>query len=169
PYTTLFRSQTVLQAGQPYRMRVTGPVHIKRMETGNLSYDADMTLDTKPFEVAFHYPWLEREIDKETPFIGQPALQKIRDEGVDHRLVVVEIEGAQLGSYNDGSMAEAFPVHYDNQHVGFVSSACYSPRREKNIGFAMVPVRLSENETILQVETPHGAESATVVDKPFLS
>jgi len=161
--------QTVLQAGQPYRMRVTGPVHINRMEAGILSYDADMTLDTNPFEVAFHYPWLNREIDQETPFIGQPALQKIRDEGVDRKLVGVEIEGESLGSYNDGSMPEAFPVHHDNQRVGFVSSACYSPRLEKNIGFAMVPVGLSANGTTLQVETPHGAESATVVDKPFLS
>lgn len=160
--------ETVLQAGERHGMRVTGPVHINRMEAGILSYDADMTLDTNPLEVAFHYPWLEREIDQETPFIGQPALQQIRDQGVDRKLVGVEIEGPSVGTYNDGSMPEAFPVHHNQDKVGFVSSACYSPRLEKNIGFAMVPVELSENGTQLQVETRHGTESATVVDKPFL-
>ncbi|NWN88296.1 MAG: glycine cleavage system protein T [Micrococcaceae bacterium] len=161
--------ETVYEAGQQHGMRVTGPVHINRMEAGILSYDADMTLDTNPFEVAFHYPWLEREIDQETPFIGQPALQQIRDQGVDRKLVGVEIAGEPLGSYTDGSMPEAFPVHYNEQQVGFVSSACYSPRLEKNIGFAMVPTELADNGTTIQVETRHGRESATVVDKPFLT
>lgn len=160
--------ETVWQAGQPHGLQVTGPVHISRIEAGILSYDADMSLDTNPFEVAFHYPWLSREIDQETPFIGQPALQQIRDWGVERKLVGVEIDGEPLGSYIDGSMPETFPVHHDAEEVGFVSSACYSPRLEKNIGFAMVPVRLSDNGTTLQIETRHGTESATVVDKPFL-
>lgn len=159
---------TVYEAGQPHGLQVTGPVHINRIEAGILSYDADMTLDTNPLEVAFHYPWLEREIDQETPYIGQPALQHIRDQGVDRKLVGVEIDGESVGSYTDGSMPEAFPVHHNEQEVGFVSSACYSPRLKKNIGFAMVPVGLAENGTTLQVETWHGTESATVVDKPFL-
>lgn len=159
---------TVYEAGQPHGLQVTGPVHINRIEAGILSYDADMTLDTNPLEVAFHYPWLEREIDQETPYIGQPALQHIRDQGVDRKLVGVEIDGESVGSYTDGSMPEAFPVHHNEQEVGFVSSACYWHRLKKNIGFAMVPVGLAENGTTLQVETWHGTESATVVDKPFL-
>jgi len=159
--------ETVWKAGQPYGMRVTGPVHISRIETGILSYDADMDLDTNPFEVAFHYPWLD-EIDQETAFIGQPALQEIRDRGVERKLVGIEIAGPPLGSYIDGSMPDVFPVRDDGDKIGFVSSACYSPRLEKNIGFAMVPVSFAENGTTLQIETPHGTESATVVDKPFL-
>ena len=159
---------TVYQAGQPHGMRVTGPVHISRIETGILSYDADMDLDTNPFEVAFHYPWLD-EIDQETPFIGQAALQKIRDDGVGRKLVGIEISGEPLGSYIDGSMPEVFPVHHAGAEIGYVSSACYSPRLEKNIGFAMVPVGLADNGTTFQVETRHGTETATVVDKPFLA
>lgn len=159
---------TVYEAGRPHDMRVTGPVHISRIEAGILSYDADMNLDTNPFEVAFHYPWLD-EIDQETPFIGQPALQNIRDTGVQRKLVGLEIDGQPLGSYTDGSMPEVFPVHHEGRAAGFVSSACYSPRLEKNIGFAMVPTELSTNGTTLQIETPHGTESATVIDKLFLA
>lgn len=160
--------ETVYEAGQPHGLRVTGPIHISRIEAGILSYDADMDLNTNPFEVAFHYPWLN-EIDQETPFIGQPALQQIRDEGVDRKLVGVEIDGEPLGSYVDGSMPEPFPVLSDRQQIGQVSSACYSPRLEKNIGFAMVPAAQAENGTSLQVETRSGTATATVVDKPFLA
>lgn len=159
--------ETVYEAGQPHGLRVTGPVHISRIEGGILSYDADMDLDTNPFEVLFHYPWLN-EIDQEASFIGQPALKEIRDKGVDRKLVGVEISGQSVGSYIDGSMPEVFPVHRNGTEIGYVSSACYSPRLEKNIGFAMVPVDCSENDTTLQVETRHGMETATVVEKPFL-
>lgn len=98
-----------------------------------------------------------------------PALQQIRDRGVERKLVGVEIGGERLGSYTDGSMPEALPVHHNEQQVGFVSSACYSPRLKKNIGFAMVPTALADNGTTIQVETRHGREPATVVDKPFLT
>ena len=37
-------------------------------------------------------------------------------------------------------MIDFFPVHKDGRSVGRSSSACYSPRLDKNIGFAMVPV-----------------------------
>ena len=80
----------------------------------------------------------------------------------------VEIGGEQLGSYNDGSMIDVFPVHKDGSRIGKVTSACFSPRLEKNIGYAMVPIEQSELGTELEVERPEGKVSATVVEKPFI-
>jgi glycine cleavage system aminomethyltransferase T len=49
-----------------------------------------------------------------------------------------------------------------------VTSAIYSPRLEKNIGFAWVPVELSELGSTVSVETPDGKRNATVVEMPFV-
>ena len=40
----------------------------------------------------------------------------------------------------DSSMPDFLPVLAGGRPVGRVTSACWSPRLEKNIGFAMVPV-----------------------------
>jgi aminomethyltransferase len=49
-----------------------------------------------------------------------------------------------------------------------VTSACYSPRLDKNIGYAMLPIELAEFGTDVEVETPSGRTSAVVVQKPFI-
>jgi aminomethyltransferase len=51
--------------------------------------------------------------------------------------------------------------------VGKVTSACFSPRLEKNIGFAMLPIEHTELGTELQVETPvSGKVKGSVVQMP---
>ena len=76
------------------------------------------------------------------------------------RSVGVEIGGERLGAYNDGSMIDFFPVKKDGTRIGEVTSACFSPRLEKNIGIAMVPIELAELGTELEVERPDGTTSA---------
>jgi aminomethyltransferase len=157
---------TVWEAGQPHDLAVIGPSHIRRIEGGILAYYADMWLDTNPYEVGYGYKWMV-EFEQEQDFIGREALKRISEEGVSRKLVGVEIGGESLGSYNDGSMIDYFPVYDDGRHIGKVTSACCSPRLEKNIGFAMVPIEYSELGRRFEVETPHGRTSAVVVEKPF--
>ena len=52
--------------------------------------------------------------------------------------------------------------------MGKVTSAVYSPRLEKNIGYAWVPVELSDPGTELTVQTPDGVRTASVVPMPFV-
>ena len=53
--------------------------------------------------------------------------------------------------------------------MGQVTSAIYSPRLKKNIGYAMVPAELAALGTALTVSIPEAGErSATVVRKPFV-
>jgi len=49
-----------------------------------------------------------------------------------------------------------------------VTSAIYSPRLEKNIGYAMVPVAHAALGTELEVGAPGGAVRAVVVPMPFV-
>src|SRR5215203_2145566 len=156
----------VLQAGEPHGISPIGPCHIRRIEGGILALGCDMWYDTNPYEVGYGYKWMV-ELEQEQDFVGREALQKISEEGVSRKLVGVEIGGENAGSYNDGSMIDYFPVYKGGERIGKVTSACYSPRLDKNIGFAMVPVEYSEIGIELEVERPGETVSATVADRVF--
>lgn len=154
----------VWEAGRPYDMAAIGPCHIRRIEGGMLAYGCDITADTNPFEVGYDYRWMV-DLDQDGDFVGKQALIRARERGLRRSLVGLEIDGAPLGSFNDGSMIEPFPVRGDG---GAVTSACWSPRLERNIGLAMVPVEDTPLGTELVVEVPDGPRDARVVEKPFL-
>ncbi|HEX7352551.1 glycine cleavage T C-terminal barrel domain-containing protein [Brachybacterium sp.] len=167
----------VWDAGQAHGLEVIGPCHMRRIEGGMLAHGADITVDTNPFEVGMGYDWMV-DLDQEADFIGKDALRRIKAEGPARKLVGLELGGAPLGTYNDGSMIDAFPVLHDGEVVGKVTSACFSPRLEKNIGLALVPASLSEVGTrfTLDVAERPGTQllsgedlvEAQVVPKPFI-
>jgi aminomethyltransferase len=149
-----------MHAGERYRIAATGPSDIRRIEAGILNYGIDMTLEDNPYEVG-----LERlvDLDKPTPFIGKEALERIRREGVRRRLVGVEIEGTRL----ELNMTR-YPVLEQGRAIGQVTSAVYSPRLARNIGYAMVRVEHSAPGSRFDVDTPDGRRGARVVPMPFI-
>ena len=169
--------EMVLEAGAPHGLRVIGPCHIRRIEGGMLAHGADITVDTNPFEVGMGYDWMV-DLDQEADFIGKEALRRIKEEGPARKLVGLEIDGEPLGSYNDGTMIDAFPVRLAGEVVGSVTSACWSPRLGKNIGLALVSAAFSEIGTQFSVDVGErsgagmvsGTEmvTATIVPKPFI-
>jgi glycine cleavage system aminomethyltransferase T len=155
----------VLEAGRPHGLEVIGPCHIRRIEGGILAFGADMWYENNPFEVGYHYSWMV-DLDQEADFMGKAALARIKDEGITQKLVGVDIDGEPLGTYIDNEMLDVFPVLVDGRVAGRVTSECYSPRLEKNIGLAMLPIEHTELGTTLEVETPKARVGATVVRMP---
>ena len=117
-----------------------------------------MNYENNPFELG-----LDRlvDLDTEADFIAREALAKIREEGVTQKIVGLEIEGDRLEMN-----ATTWPVVADGAD-GRVTSAVYSPRLEKNIGYVWLPVEHTELGTHVRVETPDGAREATIVPLPF--
>ena len=153
--------ERIMAAGKPHGIRPTGPSDIRRIEAGILNWGADITLDDNPYELG-----LDRLVDekKTADYLGRDALRRIKAAGVKKRLVGIEIEGAPIG-FN----ATTWPVAAGGRPVGRVTSAIYSPRLEKNIGYAMVPVAHAAAGTRLAVEIPDvGTRTATVVEMPFV-
>jgi glycine cleavage system aminomethyltransferase T len=152
--------ERIMDAGRPYQIRPTGPSDIRRVEGGIFNWGADMDTSNNPFEMG-----LDRlvDLDTELPFMGKDALRKIKEEGVSRKIVGVEIAGDRLEMNVD-----KWPVVSNGRTVGKVTSAIHSPRLKKNIGYAWVPVALSETGTELRVETPDGERPATVVPMPFV-
>ena len=56
-----------------------------------------------------------------------------------------------------------WPVHADGAEVGFVTSAIYSPRLTKNIGYAMVPAARGELGAHLTIAVSDGDERRATV------
>ena len=152
--------ERIMEAGRPHRIRPTGPSDIRRIEGGIFNWGADMTHEHNPFEMG-----MDRlvDLDIDFPFMGKDALRRIKAEGVSRKIVGIEIGGPRL------EMNETrWPVGSDGKEVGQVTSAIHSPRLEKNIGFAWVPIGLAGQGTSLEVETPDGPREAAVVPMPFV-
>ena len=120
-----------------------------------------MTLENNVYEVG-----LDRLVDKDkrVGYIGRDALMRIEAEGVKRKLVGIEIGGARI---------EMNPVPWrvksGGDTVGRCTSAVYSPRLKKNIGYAMVPAAYAAPGTELRVKMSGiGERRATVVPKPFV-
>jgi aminomethyltransferase len=159
---------TVLEAGKAHDLRVIGPCHMRRIEGGILAFGCDIWYDTNPFEVDMGYSWMV-DLEQEAEFIGKEALARIKAEGARRKLVGVEIEGPTLGTYIDNEMLDVYPTFDGHrQRIGSVTSACYSPRLEKNIGFAMLPIEHADIGNKLEVTTQHGRTRAMTVPKPFI-
>jgi len=152
--------ERVMEAGKPYNIAPTGPSDIRRIEAGILNYGIDITLDENPYEVGLD--WLVH-LEQEADFIGKDALAKIKAKGVSRKLVGVEIAGDAL----DLNMTR-WPVSANGTEVGYITSAVYSPRLEKNIGYAMVPIGQAKLGTTLTAAVPHGDVNITVSEKPFI-
>ena len=150
----------IIEAGATYGIAPTGPSDIRRIEAGILNYGIDMTLATNPYELG-----LERlvSLDKAEDFIGRDALKRIAAEGVERKLVGVDIAGNRL----DLNMTK-WPVRSGNVPLGEVTSAVYSPRLAKNIGYAMLPMSHTAPGTQVTVDTCDGERLATVVTMPFI-
>jgi aminomethyltransferase len=153
--------ERIMKAGQPFNIAPTGPSDIRRIEAGILNYGADMTLADNPYQVGLD--WLI-DLNKEAGFVGKAALRRISSEGVRRRLVGIEMDGAPV-QFN----MTRWKVSRNGSAVGYVTSAIFSPRLKKNIGYAMLPIEHAELDTELTVTVPDtGDRRARVVRKPFV-
>jgi glycine cleavage system aminomethyltransferase T len=157
--------ETVMEVGRPYNVRPTGPSDIRRIEGGIFNWGADMTYENNPLEMG-----LERLVGWSLPdeaSISLPALRRIREEGVRRRIVGVELDGEPFTALNYAKWP-AYRADAGSERIGKVTSAIYSPRLERNIGYCWVPVELAEHGTRLRVASEWGERSATVVPMPFV-
>jgi aminomethyltransferase len=153
--------ERIMAAGKPFGIVPTGPSDIRRIEAGILNYGIDMTLDNNPYEVGLD--WLV-DTDKKARYIGKEALAQVRESGVRRKLAGVQIEGRRI-EFN----ATRWPVSAGGKQVGFITSAIYSPRLKKNIGYAMLPARYCKLGSELAVSIPgSGDRRAVVVPRPFV-
>jgi aminomethyltransferase len=153
----------VEEAGAPHGIRAIAPSEARRIEAGIFNYGSDMG----PEDTPYHVTGLERlvELDQDAEFIGKDALRRIAERGVDRKLVGVEIDGAPM--VDEGALNEFWPVLDGGRRIGRVTAGAWSPRLERNVGYAWAPIELAEVGTELRLDAP-GGRTATVAALPFV-
>jgi aminomethyltransferase len=154
--------ERVMKAGEPHNVRPTGPSDIRRIEGAIFNWGADMTYENNAFEMG-----LDRLVDlklADDACISVAALRRIQKAGVQQRIVGVELDGEPFPALNNTK----WPASQGGQAVGKVTSAIWSPRLARNIGYCWVPSALAAEGTRLDVETEWGKRRAVVVPMPFV-
>ena len=150
----------IMEIGEPMGLVPGHTSTIRRIEGGMLSYQADMDYTVNPFELG-----LGRLVDLEmdADFIGKKALKKIKSDGIKRSQVGIEISCTPLKHPN----TSYWPIMVGSEEVGYITSAVYSPRLDKNIALAMMDVNHSAIDTAAETTTPEGNFPIKVVQKPF--
>ncbi len=151
----------VMKAGAPFNVRPTGPSDIRRIEGAIFNWGADMTYENNAHEMG-----LGRLVDDlaDDACISVAALRKIEANGVERKIVGVELDGDPFPALNNVKWAASIGGNV----VGKVTSAIYSPRLKKNIGYCWLPASSSSLGTTVEVDTEWGTLTGTVVEMPFV-
>jgi aminomethyltransferase len=152
--------EKIMAAGKPHGLKPGHTSSIRRIEGGMLSYHADADINTNPYELN-----LGRlvNLDTDINFIGKDALKKINKDGIKRKQVGVILDCELLAGPN----TTCWEILKDNQQVGKITSAVYSPRLKQNIALAMVTINQSEIGTVLDVKMNDKIVKATIVEIPF--
>jgi aminomethyltransferase len=153
--------ELVMAAGEEFGIRPTAPVEARRIEAGIMNYNSDMTHENNPFEIM----GLEHLVEEQPEdYIGKDALERVRREGVQRKLVGIEFTGDALRA----ELSWFWPVAVDGEMVGKVTDAIWSPRLERNIGYVWVPAELSRPGTALEVQSESGPLTGRTAAIPFI-
>ncbi|MEM6307165.1 MAG: glycine cleavage T C-terminal barrel domain-containing protein [Pseudomonadota bacterium] len=151
----------VKEAGTPYGIGNGGPTSPERTESGLVSCGSDTDDTTNPYEVR-----LGRFVDTDVPddVVGIHALRRVKEQGPKRH---------QLGLILEGDTKDPLKFHWeditvDGQKVGDMTNCVWSPRMEKNIGYALISVSCSVGDRVVLHRHDGRQTPATLVDLPFL-
>ena len=152
--------EKIMTAGKDHGLQPGHTSSIRRIEGGMLSYHADADINTNPYELG-----LDRlvNLDSKVDFIGKEALKKIQQEGIKRIQVGLELECEPL----KGPNTTFWSIQKEDEVIGKVTSAIYSPRLKKNIALAMIKINQSKISNKLKIKTKENEINCTVVEKPF--
>ena len=128
-----------------------------RLEASMHLYGNDISLDTSPFEAGLG--WLVH-LEMPNDFIGRKALERQAEEGTEKKLVGIKVQ-------DKGIARKGYPVSFNSENVGIVTSGTWSPTLKAPIALAYVPSEIAKVNTQLEVEIRGEQHPAVIVKRPF--
>ena len=150
----------LFELGKEFNVKPGCPNLIERIESGLLSYGNDFDNNDNPFECGFgKYVNLDTNIN----FLGKDKLKKIEKEGIKRKLMGVLIETDKINLNTSLNIKDN-----NNNFIGELRSACYSPHFKKVIGIAMInqPYCKASESGIIEIDG--NSLSLKVCDLPFI-
>jgi glycine cleavage system aminomethyltransferase T len=151
----------IMEAGEEFAIRPIAPNEARRVEAGIFNWGSDISLADTPF----HVMGLERLVEEQPQdYIGKQALERIRAEGVDRKLVGIEFDDSEPLE----GITRSWPAHHDGRLIGRVTNAVWSPGLNRNIGYVWVPIELAAPGNQIEVEAEHGGMRGHTASIPFV-
>ncbi|HRH46716.1 MAG TPA: glycine cleavage system aminomethyltransferase GcvT [Pyrinomonadaceae bacterium] len=127
-----------------------------RLESAMSLYGHELAEDISPLEA--NLGWICK-LGKDD-FIGKAALVKLKEEGLERKLIGFEM--TEPGIARDG-----FPIFIEGEKLGYVTSGSPAPYLKKNIGLGFVPTEFANIGQEIKIEVRGKLLSAVVVPTPF--
>ncbi|HHP7245827.1 MAG TPA: glycine cleavage system aminomethyltransferase GcvT [Elainellaceae cyanobacterium] len=128
-----------------------------RLEAAMALYGQDIDDTTTPIEAGLS--WLVH-LDGTEDFIGRSVIEHQKQEGPTRRLVGLQMQGRNIARHG-------YPVVYEGDRIGEVTSGTLSPTLGYPIALAYVPTKLSKVGQELGVEIRGKTYPCSVVKRPF--
>jgi glycine cleavage system aminomethyltransferase T len=154
----------VKEAGAPFGIGPGAPNDIERLESGLISYGADMrrqTCPANPFEMGFGGMI---DLAKGHEFIGRPALGTDRRRRADTQARWCH----SRRSARDRATRSRLALLIDGTPIGHVSEIAFSRRVGATIGVGLAPSDLPDDAMGLTVRLPDGDRAARLATLPFV-
>ena len=132
-----------------------GARDVLRLEAGLPLHGHEIDEATTPIEAG-----LERFVNLEKPFVGSDVLLRQRDQGVERKLVGLQLPG-RSAPRADYALSQGGTV------VGKVTSGSYSPTLDTSIGMGYVLEQYAGPGTTLELDIRGRAAQVNVVPLPF--
>lgn len=128
-----------------------------RLEAAMALYGQDIDDNITPLEAGLG--WVVH-LDTKGDFIGREVLEQQKSSGVSKRLVGLEMQGRHIARHG-------YPVIFEGETVGEVTSGTLSPTLNRAVALAFVPAKLAKIGQELEIEIRGKNYPASVVKKPF--
>ena len=150
----------LFEYGVEYNVKAGCPNLIERIESALLSYGNDFDNRDNPFEANFdRFINLESNVN----FLGKEKLINIKQNGINRKLMGVKIDHNKIDMYCEKTLYDD-----NNNVIGYVRSAAYSPTFKKVIGIAMINKPYWEKKDQFRIEIDEKIYVGTVCDLPFI-
>ena len=146
--------------GKEFNVKAGCPNLIERIESALLSYGNDFDNRDNPFEANFDkFVNLESDVN----FLGKERLKQIKQNGIKRKLMGVKIDHNKIDMYCEKTLYDD-----NNNIVGHVRSAAYSPTFKKVIGIAMINKPYWDAKHQFKIDINEKIFLGTVCDLPFI-
>jgi len=150
----------LFEAGKEFNVKPGCPNLIERIESALLSFGNDMDNEDNPYECGFDK---FINIDSNINFLGKEKLKKIKTEGIKKKLMGIKLDAKEI------SLSGSLDLKDENNNIiGELRSACYSPHFEKVIGIAMIKKPYWEVFQSVKAEINGNICTGNVCDLPFI-
>ena len=150
----------LFEIGKEFNIKPGCPNLIERIESGLLSYGNDIDNGDNPYECGFDK---YINIESEVKFLGKEKLKKIKSEGIKKKLMGVMLDIDKISITGSLELSDQ-----NNNIIGELRSACYSPHFKKVIGIAMMKKSHWNKDQNVKASINGDICSGKVCDLPFI-